>query len=62
MGNLTKGQTYLEGYPPTGSEADEKLVTAAFPSSLLNQMPCVKQEPANPGADAAKETEPVGTN
>ncbi|MCJ7831919.1 MAG: alkaline phosphatase family protein [Actinobacteria bacterium] len=62
VGNLTKGQTYLEGYAPTGSEADEKLVTAAFPSSLLNQMPCVKKEPANPGADAAKETEPVGTN
>lgn len=61
VGSLTKGQTYLEGYEPSPSEANDKLFVASFPSSLLEQMPCVKKEPAGVGADPAKETESTTT-
>ena len=39
---FTKGQTYLEGVKVDPKEADDRLFDAAFPSSLLADMPCVK--------------------
>lgn len=44
VAGLTKEQTYLEGYQPSGSEGRQKLFSSAFPSYLLEQMPCVKTE------------------
>ena len=44
VGTLTKGETYLEGYEPTGNEAKEKLFQSSFPSYLMEQMPCIQTE------------------
>jgi arylsulfatase A-like enzyme len=48
VGTLTKGETYLEGganYSP--KDANEKLFSASFPSSLLPNLPCIQNAPLN---------------
>jgi hypothetical protein len=47
VGGLTKGETYLEGSAYTSKEANDKLFSASFPSSLLPQLPCIENAPLN---------------
>lgn len=48
VGGMTKGETYLEGTPNYDpSDANDKLFSAVFPSSLLPQLPCIKNTPLN---------------
>ena len=47
VGTLTKGQTFLEGSKYTQAEANDKLFSAAFPSRLLPELPCIQNAPLN---------------
>jgi hypothetical protein len=49
VSTFTLGQTYLvdaaNTYKPTAAHANDKLFTAAFPSSILSQLPCLSSAP-----------------